>query len=134
VVDALLATGPCLADPATPTGCALWLCGLKSPVSRLRPPFYGDVTFFYTVTAPPRSAPPRAAPPCAAPPAPSLRSAACTALPLPRRLCRDASRRDACAATPHAATPARGAASRGSAPQPPRRLAREAVSPPRAAL
>jgi len=35
-----------------------------------------------------------------------LRSAACAALPLPRRLRRDASRRDA----------ARGAASRGSAP------------------
>jgi hypothetical protein len=55
----------------------LWLCGLKSLGSRLRPPFYGDVTFFYTVTAPPRPAPPRSAPPRAAPPAPSLRRAAC---------------------------------------------------------
>ena len=27
----------------------LWLCGLKSPGSRLRPPFFGDVTFFHTV-------------------------------------------------------------------------------------
>ena len=73
VVDAPLATGSCIADPATPTGCE---CGLKSPGLHLRPHFFGDVTFFYTVTAPPRPAPP----------APSLRSAACTALPLPRRL------------------------------------------------
>ena len=29
----------------------LWLCGLKSPGSRLRPPFFGDVTFFFTITA-----------------------------------------------------------------------------------
>jgi len=60
-----------------------------SPGSRLRPPFYGDVTFFYTGrTASPGAAslavggaPPRAAPPCAAPPAQrrlrlALRSAA----------------------------------------------------------
>ena len=31
----------------------VWLCGLKSPGSRLRPPFFGDVTFFFTITAPP---------------------------------------------------------------------------------
>ena len=41
-------------------------------------PFYGDVTFFYTVTAPPRAsdAAMRGAA-CAEPPAPSLRRAAC---------------------------------------------------------
>jgi hypothetical protein len=116
VVDALLPTGPCLADPATPTD-GLWLCGpgLKSPGSRLRPPFYGDVTFFYTVTAPPRpalprSAPPRAAPPCAAPPvAPSLPQ---------RRLRRADLCRDACAATPRT----------------PRRLRRDACAPRRLTL
>jgi hypothetical protein len=32
---------------------AVALCGLKSPGSRLRPPFFGDVTFFFTITAPP---------------------------------------------------------------------------------
>jgi hypothetical protein len=74
VVDAPLATGSCIADPATLTGCE---CGLKSPGLHLRPHFFGDVTFFYTVTAPPCPAPPRSAPPRAAPPAPSLRCAAC---------------------------------------------------------
>ena len=70
--------------------------------SRLCPPFYGDVAFFYTVTAshrpaPPRSAPPRAAPPCAAPPRSAQRRLrlVCAVppaqrVPLPRRLCRDA--------------------------------------------
>jgi hypothetical protein len=96
VADALLPTGPVSLTRRLRRG--LWLCSLKTPGlrSRLRPPFYGDVTFyFYTVTAPPRPAPPRPAPPraappraaapaqrrlrlaCAAPPAPSLRSAAC---------------------------------------------------------
>jgi hypothetical protein len=126
VVDALLATDLCPADPATADG--LWLCGLKRPGSRLCPPFYGDVTFFsdlsffYTVfapprPAPPRSAPPRAAPPCAAPPAQRRLRLACAAPSAPRCLCRDASRRDASrrdasrgaasarAATPRAATP-----------------------------
>jgi hypothetical protein len=56
------------ADPACGDSDGLWLCGLKSPGSRLRPPCFGDVTFFYTVTAPPRPAPPRSAPPRAAPP------------------------------------------------------------------
>ena len=116
----------------------LWLCGLESPGSRLRPSFFGDVTFFYTVTAPPRpapprAAPPRAAPPCAAPPAPSLqrrlRSAAFAATPLPRRLRR---------LTPHAAPP-RAAPPRPAPhrtappPSPAQRPRREAVSPPRAA-
>jgi len=87
--------GPlCLADPATPTGCE---CGLKSPGSRLRLPFFGDVTFFYTVTAPPRPAPrrlrrdasrfaatPHAAPPRAAPPRPAPHR---TATPCPLRPC-----------------------------------------------
>jgi len=87
VVDALLATVPpvSLTRQLRPDG--LWLCGLKSPGSRLRPPpsFYGDVTFFYTVTAPPRPAPPRSAPPRAAPPEPT--ASPCAALPhaaLPR--------------------------------------------------
>jgi len=92
------------------------LCGLKSPGSRLRPPFYGDVTFFYTVTAPPRPrAPPRRGAvtrsaamrggACAAPPAQRRLRLACAAPPaqrclcrdalLPRRLRRNASRRDA---------------------------------------
>jgi hypothetical protein len=105
----------------------------------LRPPFFGDVTFFYTRSlrrlARRRLARRRHARccharcrlrlACAAPPAPSLRCAACAALPLPRRLRRDALDRAA----------VRGSASPGSAPQrTPRRLAREAVSPPRAAL
>ena len=60
-------------------------------------------------------------------------SAACAALPLPRRL-----RRDACAATPHAAPP-RAAPPRPAPPRtapppsPAQRPRREAVSPPRAA-
>ena len=105
------------------------MCGLKSPGSRLRPPFFGDVTFFYKVTALPRPAPPRSAPPptrgaatrsaaCAAPPALSLRSAACAALPAPRRL-----RRDARDATPHAAPP-RAAPHLARLRLAPRRLAR----------
>ena len=112
-------------DSDGPCGCV----ASKSPGARLHPPFCGDVTFFYTVTAPPRpapprSAPPRAAPPCAAPPAPSLRSAACAALPLPRRLRRDASHRAA----------ARGAASPGSASHRAAWPVRPCVSAPRAAL
>jgi hypothetical protein len=117
---------------------------------------HGDVTFFYTDghRAATRGAAMRDAA-CAAPPAPSLRRAraavpraprclcrdAFAATPAPRRLRRDACalRRDACAATPHAAPP------RAPPPRPapvrlarlrlaPRQLAREAVSPPRAAL
>jgi hypothetical protein len=97
---------------------AVWPEEEKSPGSRLRLPFFGDVTFFYTATAPPALARRRLARrrqharrrharrrACAAPPAPSLRRAACAALPLPRRLRRDASRRAA----------ARGDASPGSA-------------------
>ena len=108
---------------------AVWPEEEKSPGSRLRLPFFGDVTFFYTATAPPALARRRLARrrqharrrharrrACAAPPAPSLRRAACAALPLPRRL-----RRAACAATPHAAPP-RAATPR---PAPPR------TAPPR---
>jgi len=106
VLDALLATVPpvSLTRQLRPDG--LWLCGLKSPGSRLRPPpsFYGDVTFFYTVTAPPRPAPPRSAPPRAAPPEP-------TASP--------------CAALPHAALP-RAAPPR---PAPPRTVPPRTVPP-----
>jgi len=107
-------------------GANLWLTAPRAPVSltrRLRravavwpeePGLTPAPTLLTTAMSPastrsprclarrrhPRAAPPCAAPPCAAPPAPSLRSAACAALPLPRRL-----RRDACAATPHAALP-----------------------------
>jgi hypothetical protein len=57
-----------------------------------------------------------------APPAPSLRCAACAALPLPRRLRRDASRRDASRRAASRRAAARGSASPGSAPHtaPPR--------------
>jgi hypothetical protein len=44
VVDALLATGSGLADPATPTGCVA--VRPEEPGLTLRPPFFGDVTFF----------------------------------------------------------------------------------------
>jgi len=63
--------------------CPVVLCGLKSPGSRLHPPFFGDAIFFYTAMH--RAAATRGAA-CAAPPAPSLRRAACAAPPAPRRL------------------------------------------------
>jgi hypothetical protein len=65
---------------------------------------------------------------CAAPPAPSLRSAACAALPLPRRLI-------AATPAPQRLTPRRRARRRlARLHLAPRCLAREAVSPPRAAF
>jgi hypothetical protein len=105
VVDALLPTGPCLADPATPTGCGCVTS--RPPGSRLRPPFYGDVISFLlhghraaspgaaSLGAATRGAAMRGAATlrlaCAAPPAPRrLRRAAFAATPAPRRLRRDA--------------------------------------------
>ena len=101
-------------DSDGPCGCV----ASKSPGARLHPPFCGDVTFFYTVTAPPRPAPPRsaaprAAPPCAAPPAQRRLRLACAQ----RRLRRDAFVATPHAATPHAALASRGDASRGDAPR-----------------
>ena len=63
--------------------CPVVLCGLKSPGSRLHPPFFGDAIFFYTAMH--RAAATRGAA-CAAPPAPSLRRAAFAATSAPRRL------------------------------------------------
>ena len=135
VVDALLATVPpvSLTRQLRPDG--LWLCGLKSPGSRLDAcahPLLSTATSPSSTRSPHRLARRRLArrrharrhhAPLAC--ASSLRSAACAALPAQRRLRRAAFaatpaprrlRRDACAATPQTRrAAARGAASPGSA-------------------
>ena len=74
VVDALLATDYTYVPLTRRLRRAVAVRPEEPGLTPGRPPFYGDVTFFYTVTAPPRPAPPRPAPPraaspCAAPPA-----------------------------------------------------------------